>query len=146
MVKNSYNLFTEAKYKSTYESSIMNYGTYKAVIIQFNSYKEAQNAISKVSASIDNPDAFYLELYNSQYSYKQATSLDDARFTYEVNEKINELSKISAGVSTLVTDTLNVENKEDSYLKEPRNINNKYVMAYVISADEHVEYDDLIGE
>lgn len=143
MVKNSYNLFTEAKYKSTYESSIMNYGTYKAVIIQFNSYKEAQNAISKVSASIDNPDAFYLELYNSQYSYKQATSLDDAGFTYEVNEKINELSKISAGVSTLVTDTLNVDNKEDSYLKEPRNINNKYVMAYVISADEHVEYDDL---
>ena len=145
MVKNSYNVFTETQYKSTYASSLKNYGTYKAVIIQFNSYKDAKDAIAKVSASIENPEAFYLELYNTHYSYKAVTSLEDDVFTYTVDEEVNELNKISSSVATLVTTTL----EDGDYLAEPRNINNKYVMAYRISTEfvnEQEDYDKLSAE
>jgi hypothetical protein len=136
-VKNSYQVFTEAQYKSTYESTLKTYGTYKAVVIQFNSYKEAKRAVSNVEASITNPTAFYLELYNEQYKYKQVESLDDAAFTYKVNENVNELNKISSAAYTLVTQTL----EDGEFLTEPRNINNKYVMAYRLSTEFKYEQD-----
>ena len=144
--KNSYYLFQESNYQTTYETSLMNYGEYQAIIIQFNSYKEAKDAVSKVTSSIANPANFYLDLYNSQYGYrKPVTSIEDEVFTYEVTEEIDDLSKISSGVYTLVTETL----KDGEFLTEPRNINNKYVMAYRINTNytvggaEKVEYDDL---
>lgn len=149
-IKNKKYLFTNDALESTYESTLMNYGTYQAIIIQFNSYKDAKDAIAEVTTSIENPEQFYLDLYNAQYSYRaDVTSTNDTAFTYEVNEEINDLSKISSGVYTLITETL----EDGDYLVEPRNVNNKYVMAYRLNTlyeinngtetNKSVEFDKL---
>lgn len=148
-ISNKNYLFGEAKLRSTYERSLMTYGTYQAVIIQFNSYKDAKAAVAKVTTDpATDPAKFYTELYNAHYGYRNdnVTSIEDDKFTYVVNEDKDQLSEISSGVYTLVTETL----EDGDFLTEPRNINNKYVMAYRISTsyeisgtNEQVEYDDL---
>ena len=67
-VKNSDNLFKETTIKSTYESRYKKYGQYNAVIIQFNSRKEAMDAINTIgeipSDDLAAAKTKYLELYN----------------------------------------------------------------------------------
>lgn len=153
--KNAYYYFKDSSYKSTYESSFMTYGTYEAVIIQFNSQRDAKLSVAKALNSIgatevteNNYEAFYLALYNTYYNYRgeNLTSFDNDRFEYLVNEDVNELNEISSSVSTFITDTL----EDGDYLLEPRNIGGSYIMAYRISTtyeiggtNEQVEYSDL---
>lgn len=156
--RNSYNYFTEEYYQSTYESTYKTYGTYNAIIIQFNSKREALSAIDKALTSIsateitsENVDEFYLALYMQYYKYRgdNLTSTDNDLFKFEVTKDINELSEFPSAVSTLVTETL----EAGEYLTEARNVSNKYIMAYHISttyeyhntddASESLEYDDL---
>ncbi|MBQ7642185.1 MAG: hypothetical protein IJS83_06915 [Acholeplasmatales bacterium] len=134
-IKNSNYLYKEATIKSRYESSYKTYGEYNAIIIQFNSRKEALETINNLGvdfsnlADVDAAKNAYIQLYNAYYGYKQAASTDDEEFIYTVNKDKNDLSKLPSGINTLITSVL----EDGQYLTEPRNINNKYVMALRIS-------------
>ena len=135
-IKNTNYLFKDTAIKSTYESKYKTYGEYNAVVIQFNSRKEAMDAIQSIGGAIDKDDlenakAKYLELYKNYYSYKKTpTSTSDDEFKYVVNKDKDDLSDLSSSISTLIKDVL----EDGQYLTEPRNMNNKYVMALRISA------------
>ncbi|MGM9970420.1 MAG: hypothetical protein ACI35S_08505 [Anaeroplasma sp.] len=152
--KNSNYLFKESSIKSTYEESYMTFGTYKAIIIQFNSRREADEAIQKIGNIPSNPaDALnkYIELYNHYYEYKldAPVTADNDIFMYTVNEEKDDFDELSSSISTLIKDTL----EDGQYLTEPRNISNKYVLAYRINtqydyhadnnASKQLEYDEL---
>ena len=153
----SYYLFKEDSLKSSYKTSYKTYGEYKAVVIQFNSRREALAKVEEVTNSLgyslDEADtdakvqAYYLELYNATYAYDPATDLDDERFTYTVNKEENELDDLNDTLKTAVTDTL----EKGEFFKSPRNLSNKYYMVYhmdtkydVSSTDKETEYDELI--
>ena len=163
---NNTNYISEENIKISYESSEMNYGTYQAIVIQFNNLSEARNVISTVEQAKgplteSNALEFYVELYNTYYIYRDAidptkpfdsnTKLTKTTFTY--NEDKDELSEISDSIKSIITNTLDDEN---NYLKQPFNQNNKYVMIYrgdinfdvntkynITPANEKVEWDDL---
>ena len=155
-VKNSNYQFKDTSFKSQYESTYKKYGKYNAVVIQFNSRKEAMNAIGSVgnipADDLDTAKAKYLELYKNYYSYKNApTSTDDEEFIYEVNKDVDKLSELPSGVSSFIKDTL----EDGQYLTEPRNINNKYVMVlrlsteydyYVTDSSKQADFDDFSDE
>ncbi|MBO5712005.1 MAG: hypothetical protein J6R47_04130, partial [Acholeplasmatales bacterium] len=157
-VKNNHYYFKEATYQSTYETEFMNYGTYEAVVIQFNSHRDAKLSVAKALETIGatevndtNYEDFDLALYNTYYNYRgeNISSFDHERFEFVVNEDVNELNHISSAISTFVTDTL----EDGDYLLEPRNVGGNYVMAYRISTtyeiggtNEQVEYNDLTDE
>ncbi len=152
--KNSNYLFGEKNIESTYNNSYKTFGTYNAIIIQFNSRREALEAIQNVSINVNDKDAAlqnYLDLYANYYSYKVSNTLTASNdiFMYTVNEENNDFENIPSSVKDLVQNTL----EDGEYLTEPRNINGKYVLAYRISTtyDYHmkdntskqVEYKDL---
>ena len=153
LTKNTdYYIYKDKSIESTYEGSYKTFGTYHAIIIQFNSRKEAMDTLGRSTYDFTNlADATqakeaYLDLYSKYYSYKTA---DEDDFKYVVNTVQDDLSKLSDGVKTLIQDTL----EDDQYLTEPRNINNKYVMAfkydtiYDVSSDStEVEYSKLTEE
>nr|MCR5232099.1 hypothetical protein [Acholeplasmatales bacterium] len=153
----SYYLFEDDSLKSTYESTVKTYATHKAVVTMYNSRSDAMNAVAKVEATLgysltddnlttDQVNAFYLALYQNTYKYKGVTDLDDEEFTFIITPEKNELSDLTSQAQTLITDTL----EANEYLKEPRNLNDKYYLAYHISSTydvsnsaEEKEYDDL---
>ena len=152
----SFYLFKDERLESLYDTTYKTYGEYKAVIIQFNSRREALKNVEAVTQSLgyslneadtdDKVNAYYLALYNLTYAYDPAASLDDERFTYTVSKDKNDLSDLNDNVKTVITDTL--ENKE--YFSEPRNLSNKYYMVYhintsydVSNTDEETKYDNL---
>ncbi len=148
-IKNSNYLFKETSIKTRYENKYKKYGEYKAIIIQFNSRKEAIDTIqalkndpnpvdfNNINNLEDAKDA-YFRLYNKYYGYKTVDSIDSDEFRYVVNSDKDDLSNLSASISTLIKDTL----KNGEYLTEPRNISNKYVMALHIST----KYDYNTGD
>lgn len=155
--KNSnFYLFDEDTIKSSYKSTIKTYATHKAVVIMYNSRTDAMNAVEKVNADLgykltddlteDDVNNYYLALYKEAYKYKNIADLTDEEFVFTVNEEKNELGDLTTQAQTLITDTL----KDKEYLKEPRNLNNKYYLVYHISSvydtsnsDEAKEYEDL---
>ena len=150
--KNSNYLYKQSTIESTYESSYQTFGTYHAIIIQFNSRKEAMDALDNLGIDFHNladteaAKAAYVNLYNTYYQYKTITSADDEKFTYTINEVKDDFSDVSSGVKDLIQNTL----EDNQYLKEPRNINNKYVMAIrldttydVSGTNEEKEYSEL---
>lgn len=147
--KNSNYVFKDSSIEYSYNNSYKTFGKYQAVIITYNSRKEAYDAIDALGYEItdENKAQAYLDLYNNYFAYEPKTSLEDEEFTYTVSLRKDDLSKISSSVSTLITETL--ENDGD-YLFEPRNLDNKYVMAYRIKTEydltgtsEQKEFDDL---
>ncbi|MCM1131631.1 MAG: hypothetical protein NC310_01045 [Roseburia sp.] len=166
------NYISEADYSSQYTSNQKSYGTYRAIIIQFNNLNEARNVISSIEKKLghslteDNLDdefvkKFYVNLYNTYYSYRTpldpndpfSNSTDDSKTVFVVNKDKNELSEMSSAISNLVTTTL--ENDGD-YIKRPFNQNNKYVMIYrgktefelnktynITPYNEQIEWNDL---
>ena len=163
--KNKNYIFDEDKLESSYDSSIKTYGTYHAVAIQFNSRKDAEDAMKKVSTQLgyslteldkeaadytDKVKAFYKALYNETYEYNPVADLDDERFIYTINESKNDLDELNnSNITSYITDTL--ENGE--FFLEPRNVANKYIMVYritskydVTNTDEEKAYDDLTAE
>ena len=155
-IKNSNYIFKDSSYKTTFNNRFKKYGKYNAVIIQFNSRKEAMDAINAIGEipadDINAAKAKYLDLYNMYYGYKaSASSTDDEEFNYVVNENKDDLSDLSSSISTFITDTL----EDGQYLTEPRNINNKYVMAlristkydyYVDDESKQADYSDFSGD
>lgn len=152
----SYYLFNEDSLKSSYQSTIQTYGTHKAVVVMYNSRTEAMDAVEKASTTLgykltdqiteDQVQAFYLALYKDAYKYKTITDLTDDEFVFTVNQDKNGLSDLTSQAQTLITDTL----KDNEFLKEPRNLNNKYYMVYHISSvydtstsNEAKAYEDL---
>lgn len=139
------NYISETNYSNYYNSYQKTYGTYRAIIIQFNNLNEARNVISAVerkmgrSLTDNNADAFalefYVNLYNTYYNYRTPLSVNapfnnssvDSKTVFVVNKDKNELSDMSASISSLVTSTLD---EDGSYIKRPFNQNNKYVMIY----------------
>ena len=159
--KNSNYIYKETTIEDTFESSYQKFGTYHAVIIQFNSRKEAFDTVNNLTDSNNNPIDFYnladldaakesyKALYNKYYEYKKVDSLDDEKFEYENNLYTNDFKNINDEIVTLIQTTL----EDGDYLKEPRNINNKYVMAirldttYEVSeTDAEMNYSELNEE
>ena len=129
-IKNTNYLFEEKLIKKRYEEKYKTYGTYNAIVIQFNSRKEAFEAVANNPIYEESPEAGYIDLYNSYYSYKASvSSAQDEQFFYTINEDKNDISDLPSGIQDLITDTL----EDGEYLTTPRNIDNKYVMAYRIS-------------
>ena len=141
--------------KDKYDSTYKTYGTYHAIIIQFDSLKQATKAIEGFdfdSDSLDTIKANYLALYNNYYNYKNITSLDDEKFTFNVTPIKDDFSDLSDSIKTLIKDTFEEDSNDitKQYLREPRNIDNKYVMAirydstYSINdGSEETEWKDL---
>lgn len=142
---NNSNYISENNLSNYYDSHQKTYGTYRAIIIQFNNLNEARNVISTVEARMGrtlmdaNADSFalefYVNLYNTYYNYRTALSLtnpfgnsnDSSKTVFTVNKNKNELSEMSTGISGLVTETLE---EDGQYIKQPFNQNSKYVMIY----------------
>ncbi len=154
--KNSNYLFKDSRYETKYESSYKNYGTYKAVVISFDSRREAMNTIATVlgaaNADIEDLDD-YLNIYNYYYKARQTNgqpfTADDEVFEYKVDEDGDKLSEVSSSIATLIEDTL----EDGEFLTEPRYINGKYVLAYRISTVYEIsnnatqyDYDELKTE
>lgn len=160
--KNSNLIYDEDKIKSSYDATFKKYGTYQAVVIQFNSRRDALNAIDTVKDDLgytladldetaadykEKAEAFYKELYNLCYEYNTVTSLNDERFLYTITPNKNGLDDLNnSTISNLITDTL----ENGDFFVEPRNISNKYMMIYRITSeydlsgtDTAKEYDDL---
>lgn len=134
--KNSNYLFKDSRYETKYESSYKNYGEYKAIVISFDSRREAMNTISTVlgsaNTSIEDLDD-YLNIYNYYYKARQENNqpftADSEVFKYTVDENGDKLSDVSSSIATLIEETL----EDGEFLTEPRYINGKYVLAYRIS-------------
>ena len=147
-VKNSNYLFYEDNLASTYESTYKTFGTYKAIIITFNSRREAMKAMENLGTDITSANVLesYLELYNSYYypyGVQNAADVETSDlFNFTVSLKENQLDDISNSVNTLITETL----EDGDFLTEPRNLDNKYVLAYRISTSydyNEKEYSEL---
>ncbi len=105
--KNSNYLFKDTTIEDTYESSYQTFGTYHAVLIQFNSRKEAFDTVNSLTDTNGNPIDFanihtlddakeaYKALYNKYYEYKKVDSLDNDTFTYVNNLYKNDFSDLS---------------------------------------------------
>lgn len=143
--KNDNYLFKESSIISSYDSSYKTFGTYKAIIITFNSRREAMETmkvLGNTEITSENVLDSYLKLYNKYYSCYGTQTEDSDLFSYEVSVDKNELDDISSSVNTLITETL--DNGE--FLTEPRNLDDKYVLAYRISTNyvyEEKEFDEL---
>ncbi len=141
--------------KDKYDSTYKKYGTYHAIIIQFDSLKEANKAVSNYnfnSTSLDTIKQNYLDLYNDYYNYTNITSFDDDKFTYTYDADKDDFSDLSDSIKTLIKETFeeDPEGITKQYLSQPRNIDNKYVMAirydstYSINgSNEETEWKDL---
>lgn len=139
--KNNNYLFKESSIISTYDSSYKTFGNYKAIIITYNSRREAMENI-KILGDKDITAEDYITLYNAYYSCYGTQNIDSDLFNYTVSLEENELDDISSSVNTLITETL----EDGEYLTEPRNLDGKYVLAYRISTTydyNEVEYEDL---
>ena len=152
--ENDYYFFNDEEYEDTYTNTYQTFGNYNAIIIQFNNYKEAVDTMQKAlgSTNIDSSNVLndYLAIYKEYYKYKFETNetitADYDDFNYIVNEDEDELYELPTSIQTLVLDTL----EDGDYLIEPRNIDNKYVLAYRIqttydvnSSTEKTLYSDL---
>lgn len=146
--KNSNYLFYEDNLAASYNSSYKTFGNYQAIIITFNSRREAMQAMENLGTDITSENALdaYLALYNSYYYAYGTQTKEDVEtsklFNFTVSLKENQLDEISSSVNTLITETL----EDGEFLTEPRNLNNKYVLAYRISTTydyNEKDYDDL---
>ena len=158
LTKNNYYVFKESTLKTNYESTYMTYGTYKAIVIAFNSRREAIQYTSGITIDANNALESYVSLYNTYYNALKENGVDfyanknnsayetSDEFTFTVSKNENELSNLSSDAKTLVTDTL----EDGEYLVEPRNINGKYYLAYrletiydLTGTNEKLKWDDL---
>lgn len=152
IINNSNYLFKDTALENTYDSSYKTFGEYNVILIQFNSKREATETIKKVEQTVpvlndSTAKQYYLNLYNTYYRYKDSIyDTADSSFLYNISEYESDLDDLSSDIETLVTETL----EDGDYLKQPRNIADKYVMAYRISTtydvsgtNEQVEYADL---
>ncbi len=138
---NNNNYISETNIMNYYDSHQKTYGTYRAIIIQFNNLNEARNVISAVERELGstlsdtNALEFYVKLYNTYYNYRRQldpshpfdNSNDSSKTNFIVNKDKNELSEMSSSISNIVTNTLE---EDGAYIKQPFNQNNKYIMVY----------------
>ena len=152
--------------KSRYESTYKTYNTTKAIIVRFNSLRDAENAIKKTEAAVGeltnaNALQFFTTLYNTYYSYRtplviENNKLNDVNSISYLTDRYNsELNNISTNFSTFYNEALvdggfdTTAVKDGSYTAFPRSIDDKYFMVYKIDTkyfgDEstELEYADL---
>lgn len=160
------NYIDEDDIQSYYESNMRDYGTYSAIIVQFNNLTEARNAVKAaelaagaLTSTSDNAERFYSVLYNSYYNYREELDVTDpfssSQTKYIVNAKKDDLTDISSSIKTFVTETL----EDGEFLTTPFNLNNKYIMVYrgstiyevnekynTSSKNEVIEWENLLEE
>ncbi len=139
------NYISESDLTSYYNTNQKTYGTYRAIVIQFNNLNEARNVITAVQNKVgmlndNNALNFYVELYNTYYNYRTPITVqnpfintDSTKTLFTVDEYKNELSDMSSSISNLVTITLKddrTDKESFNYIEQPFNQNNKYVMVY----------------
>ena len=152
--ENDYYYFNEEEYEELFNSTYKTYGSYNTIIIQFNNIKEANDTMIKAlgRTNIDSSTALndYLAIYKEYYKYKfeenEVLNENDDCFNYIINENDDTIAELPSQIQTLVTSTL----EDGDFLVEPRNINNKYVLAYRIkttydvnNSNEETSYADL---
>ena len=150
--KNSNYYFKDSQYESTYNSTYKTYGSYKILVIQFNSRREAEAAIKAVGgiSETDQGSALesYVNIYKNYYAYKTESTFSvsdflastEEPFYYQVSKDENELSNLSSSIKTLIQDSL----EDGEYLVEARNLSDKYVLAYRYSTS--YEYEESDGD
>lgn len=106
------NYISEEDVTNSYNSTQKTYGTYKAIIIQFNSLFEAETYYNKVVNQVgpltdQTALNFYITLYNYYYNYRKplsATPFDGSaqndRTTFVVNEDQDDLSDVSTSINS----------------------------------------------
>ncbi|MDE7161723.1 MAG: hypothetical protein K2N65_03075, partial [Anaeroplasmataceae bacterium] len=135
------NYISESDLTSYYNTNQKTYGTYRAIVIQFNNLNEARNVITAVQNKVgmlndNNALNFYVELYNTYYNYRTPITVqnpfintDSTKTLFTVDEYKNELSDMSSSISNLVTITLKddrTDKESFNYIEQPFNQNNKY--------------------
>lgn len=144
--KNTNYLFKDENLEETYNNTYKTYGTYKIILIQFNSRKEALDVINTSGVdfasltTLDEKKDKYLELYNLYHNYQAAIDFDNDKFTYTISKDKNDFSGLSDNINALLQTTL----EDGDILTEPRNIDGKYVMA--MRYDSSYGYEDADGE
>jgi len=142
--KNSNYLFKDETLEDAYDNTYKTYGTYKIILIQFNSRKEALDAINGYDFSslttLDEKKDKYLELYNNYHNYQAALDFTNEKFTYTISKDKNDFNGLSDNIKVLLQTTL----EDGDILTEPRNIDGKYVMA--MKYDSSYDYEDSEGE
>ena len=154
LTKNSNYLFSDDDIKNNYEQNQQTYGTYNVITIAFNSRREANKVVAEVEEKLgyglteESTEAqkkeFYLELWKTYYNYKASsvTSTDDEKFMYTISKNVNDFDDTLDVIKTLVTESL----EDGDCLYEPRNLSQKYVMAYRISTEYVYHKDNDVTE
>lgn len=135
--ENDFYYFNEEEYEDLFDSTYKTYGTYNTIIIQFNNIKEANDtmmkAIGSTTINSNNPVNDYIAIYKEYYKYKfnasETIDVNHDYFNYVRSEDEDTIESLPTQIQTLVTSTL----EDGQYLVEPRNLNNKYVLAYRIN-------------
>lgn len=129
MVNNTYYI-SDDNIESEYDNAMKNYGTYHAIIIQFNNLTEARNTIRSVTKEQEINDSnalnIYKTLYETYYNYRQPLDSANPLVEYKYNKNTDDLADISSNIRDFVVSTL----EDGQYLTEPFNLNNKYIMVY----------------
>ena len=97
------NYIDEDAIETYYNNNNKKYGTYQAIVIQFNTLTEAEKFIGSTEITDANALAFYVNLYNTYYNYRTHINGDtpfmnygnvSTKTVFEVNADKNELSEI----------------------------------------------------
>lgn len=148
LVKNSYYI-DEDVIESQYNNTLKTYFEAEGVILQFNSLKEANNALKEVSASTTAEK--YAALYNNYYAYKNASLTanqigETPETTFLNNKDYNEISNISSDLLTYFIEDL----KDGEETAQPISFGTKYYLVYrekltytYTETSEEVDYKEL---
>ena len=145
-IKNPNNILTDKAYENAYDQTFKTYGEYNAIVVQFNSKRDADMALEAIggidTSSNEKVLESYINLYKHHYNYRinEDNTLDKNNddFKFLVSEDNNDFDRLPTAVATFVKDTL----MDNEYLTEPRNINNKYVLVYKLDTKYQYHGDE----
>ncbi|MCR5706220.1 MAG: hypothetical protein K6G48_05440 [Acholeplasmatales bacterium] len=123
---------------------------YRGIVIKFASYAQAERVMQQAfattgSSTIDSSN--FLEQYLTIYNIKNATKSDLTEDNYLTDEQTNlsvtkEKNRLTSNYSATF-ETFFKEMEDGDYLDKPFNVDGSYYLAYRISGEEVVEWDEL---
>ena len=136
-----------------YYSTGKNFREYRGIVIKFASYAQAERVMQAAfattgSSTID--DSNYLQQYLAIYNLKNATKSNLSIDNYMTDEQTNlsvtkEKNRLTSNYSATF-ETFFKEMEDGDYLTTPFNVDGSYYLAYRISGEEVVEWDELPEE
>ncbi len=159
LVANTYYI-SDYSIKNEYNNYYKEYNDTQAIIIRFNSRKDAykiyDNAVTALGELTEESSQeeilnFYLHMYNEYYSYRETLTTynytESSYTNFTQNDKNTDIANISTNFKEYYYDSL----ADGEFNYSPYNLNNKYIMVYRINTNyitetsEPVEYADLDG-